>query len=71
MKQLRHFIGNFYKECWQHRAHIMAPLTALTSLSNLAFRKRWTSVEKQVFEQIKLMITSNVLLTYAQSKRAF
>jgi hypothetical protein len=67
VKQLCHFIGfvNFYKAFWQHRAHIMAPLTALTGLSNSAFQKPWTSVEKEVFEQIKLMIPSNVLLAYA------
>jgi hypothetical protein len=49
----------------------MAPLTALTGLSNSAFQKPWTSVEKQVFEQIKLMIASNVLLTYADPNVPF
>ena len=34
LKQLRAFIGfiNFYKDYWSKRAHIMAPLTALTGL---------------------------------------
>jgi hypothetical protein len=73
LKQLRHFIGfvNFYKEFWEHRAHIMAPLTALTGLSNSALRKRWGPREKQVFEKIKLMIASHVLLTYPDPNLPF
>jgi hypothetical protein len=53
------------------KVHIMAPLTALTGLSNSAFRKRWNTTTKQVLEQIKLMISSNVLLTYADPNVPF
>ena len=43
-KQLRRFIGlvNFYRDMWQHRSTLLAPLTKLTSKS---VPWKWTDVE--------------------------
>jgi hypothetical protein len=42
----------------------MAPLTGLTDLSNKKFHQCWTYHQYNVFNQIKLMIVSPVLLNY-------
>ena len=48
-KQLRQFIGmiNFYRDMWQKRSEILAPLTVLTSkMSNMTGKKSNKSVLK-------------------------
>jgi hypothetical protein len=67
IKQLHHFIGfvNFFKAFWEYGAHIIMPqLTDLTGLSNKKFQQCWTSCRKCIFEEVKLLITSHILLNY-------
>ena len=51
-KQLRKFIGmvNFYRDMWIHRSHIMAPLTALTSIKR---KWKWEKEHQEAFEATK------------------
>ena len=51
-KQLRRFIGmvNFYRDMWLHRSHIMAPLTALTSVKR---KWKWEKEHQDAFEATK------------------
>jgi len=48
-KQLWHFLGmvNYYRDVWQRRSHILAPLT---KLSSKAVPYKWGPVEQQAFE---------------------
>lgn len=70
--QLRSFIGmvNFYRDFWQKRAHIMAPLTALTKAD-----KRqplpWTAACDSAFQQVKAIIAEEVLLYYPDPNKQF
>jgi hypothetical protein len=49
----------------------MAPLTELTSLGNKKFHQCWTYHHKHVFDKIKLMIASHVLLNYPAPSLAY
>ena len=73
LKQLRAFIGmvNFYRECWKKRAHVMAPLTALTKVPRKDFSKHWTDKATEAFKATKAMIAHDVLLTYPDPNKVF
>ena len=60
-KQLRQFIGmiNFYRDMWQKRSEILAPLTALTSKS---VKYDWKDEHKKCFDAIKHVIGRELLL---------
>ena len=62
-KQLRQFIGmiNFYRDMWQKRSELIAPLTALTS-NNVKYD--WKDEHQQCFDAIKRVIGREVLLGY-------
>ena len=62
-KQLRQFIGmiNFYRDMWQKRSEILAPLAALTS-KNVKYD--WKDEHQKCFEAIKRVIGREVLLGY-------
>ena len=62
-KQLRQFIGmiNFYRDMWQKRSELLAPLTALTS-KNVKYD--WKDEHQKFFEAIKSVIGREVLLGY-------
>ena len=66
LKQLRSFIGlvNFYRLFWKSRAHIMAPLTALTKVERKDFAKSWTQQHTDAFNAVKRMVCQEVLLAY-------
>jgi hypothetical protein len=66
VKQLRSFIGmiNFYRDMWRHRSHVLAPLTALTKVSNKKFAQHWDADCDRAFAAVKAMICQDVLLTY-------
>ena len=67
---LRSFVGliNFYRDMWQHRSHLLAPLTTLLSKN---IKWRWTDVEQRAFDDIKLMISRDVLLAYPDFSKPF
>ena len=62
-KQLRQFIGmiNFYRDMWQKRSEILAPLTALTS-KNVKYD--WKDEHQKCFDAIKHVIGRELLLVY-------
>ena len=51
-RQLRHFLGmiNYYRDMWQCRSHILAPLTAMCSAKAKYF---WGDKEQEAFKDIK------------------
>jgi len=52
LRQLRAFIGmvNFYRDFWKKRAHVMAPLTALTKVPRKEFLKHWSDDAAAAFK---------------------
>jgi len=56
------FIGavNFYQNMWPCRAHLLAPLTALTGEHHF----EWLAIHQQVFDQLKATIAKDALLHY-------
>ena len=69
-KQLRRFIGlvNFYRDMWQKRSELLAPLTDLTS-KNVPFK--WTDMHQDAFKEVKCSICENVMLSYPDFSEPF
>ena len=69
-KQLRQFIGmiNFYRDMWQKRSELLAPLTSLTS-KNVKYE--WKDEHQRCFEDIKRVIGNEVLLGYPDFNAPF
>ncbi|MGH7973989.1 MAG: RNase H-like domain-containing protein, partial [bacterium] len=69
-KQVRHFIGlvNYYRDMWPRRAHILAPLTRLTS-NKVKFE--WDEEEEAAFKNMKSLITSDALLRFPDHFKPF
>ncbi|MGH7973976.1 MAG: RNase H-like domain-containing protein, partial [bacterium] len=69
-KQVRHFIGlvNYYRDMWPHRAHILAPLTRLTS-NKVKFN--WAEEEDAAFNEMKSLISQDVLLRFPDHSKSF
>ena len=69
-KKLRQFIGmiNFYRDMWQKRSELLAPLTALTS-KNVKYD--WKDEHQRCFEAIKSVIRQKVLLGYPDFNAPF
>ena len=69
-KQLRQFIGmiNLYRDMWQKRSELLAPLTALTS-KNVKYD--WKNEHQRCFEDIKRVIGREVLLGYPDFNAPF
>ena len=70
LKNLRHFIGmiNFYRDMWQKRSEILAPLTALTSKN---FKYDWKDEHQKCFDAIKCVIGCELLLAYPDFSASF
>ena len=62
-KELRRFIGmvNYYRDMWPKRSHLLAPLTALTSVKT---KWEWTQQCQNAFSAMKQLIARETLLTY-------
>ena len=71
VKDLRSFIGavTYYRMMFPNRAHILAPLTALTSQKsgNVA----WSAECQHAFDTIKAILSSDVLLRYPDHNQPF
>ena len=67
-KQLRSFIGaiNYYRDLFPRRAHIMAPLTSLTSKPF-----KWGSVEEEAFRKVKSIIAVDCMCRYPDLNEPF
>ena len=70
--QLRSFIGmiNFYRDFWNKRAEILAPLTKHTKLKK-GSTIPWGEQEKLAFQQIKAVLAEEVLLYYPDPNKEF
>ena len=69
-KQLRSFIGmvNYYRDVWPKRAHLLAPLSAMTSTKA---KWVWTKEHQEAFDNMKLLIAKETLLTYPNFNKTF
>ena len=69
-KTLRSFIGmvNFYRDVWPQRAHILAPLSKMTSAN---VKWNWTEECQQAFDKMKMLIAKETLLTYPDFSKPF
>jgi hypothetical protein len=67
--ELRSFIGmvTHYKDMWKNRAHILAPLTDLTK--NVQYE--WKDIHQKAFQDIKKVISTEVLLAYPDHNKPF
>ena len=59
---------NFYRDMWQKRSELLAPLTALTS-KNVKYD--WKDKLQKCFDAIKRVIGREVLLAYADLNAPF
>ena len=73
LRELRHFIGmvNFYRPMFEKHAHILTPLMGLTKVSPQAFRKMWKEEHSKAFEEVKAMVSREVLLAYLDLNAEF
>jgi hypothetical protein len=69
-KELRQFIGivNYYRDMWFFRSELLAPLTSLTS-SKVKFE--WLPAHQLAFTKIKMVIETEVLLSYPYFDKPF
>ena len=76
VRQLRGFIGmvNYYRDMWPHRAHILAPLTAQTGSPKKGERAAkfiWTPSMQKAFDQMKALMSQDVLCAYPNHNEPF
>ena len=71
VKDLRSFIGTvtYYRTMFPKRAHILAPLTALTSQKS--GNVTWSAECQQAFDTIKAILSSDMLLRYPDHNKPF
>ena len=69
-KQLRSFIGmvNYYRDMWQGRSDLLAPLSALTSKKA---KWLWTDVHQASFDSMKKAIARETILAYPDFNKPF
>ncbi|MGH3054181.1 MAG: RNase H-like domain-containing protein, partial [Gaiellaceae bacterium] len=69
-KEVRHFVGlvNYYKNMWPKRAHVLSPLTALTSNKTPFI---WTEIHTKAFNEMKALVSQDVLLRFPDEKLPF
>lgn len=69
-RQLRSFIGliNYYRDAWIRRSDILAPLAALTGKNS---KWNWTEVEQKAFDDIKRIVSREVLLSFPKFNKTF
>ena len=67
---MRQFIGmiNFYRDMWQTRSELLAPLTDLTS-KNIKYN--WKDEHQKCFDAIKCVIGHEVLSAYPDFNAPF
>jgi RNase H-like domain found in reverse transcriptase len=69
IKQIRAFLGmvRYYHDMWPRRSHILAPLTELTGKKAFV----WEDKHQQAFEQMKALISTDMLLAYPNHNKPF
>jgi RNase H-like domain found in reverse transcriptase len=59
---------NYYCDMWKQRSHLLAPLTALTSVKT---KWQWTSTQQDAFDAIKTLVAKDTLLSYPDFSEPF
>jgi hypothetical protein len=61
--QLRHFLGmiNYYRDMWQNRSHMLAPLTGLVSPP---VKYKWREWQQKSCDEIKQKLSQEILLAF-------
>jgi hypothetical protein len=69
-KELRCFIGmvNYYHDMWVHRSELLTPLTSMTSKNG---KFNWIYEHKNAFENTKIIICREVMLTFLDFSKPF
>jgi hypothetical protein len=69
-RELRRFIGmvNYYRDMWVRRSSLLAPLTSMAS-KNVKFK--WTDEHQKAFDDIKIIICREVMLTFPDFYKPF
>ena len=69
-KEVRSFVGmiNYYRDMWIRRSEILAPLTKLCSKST---KFSWGEEQQKAFEQIKKVVSQEILLAYPDFNELF
>jgi hypothetical protein len=73
---VRGFVGmvNYYRDMWPHRSHILAPLTAKTGAPKNCIKLpafQWTPDMQKAFDQMKALMTADVLCGYPDHNKPF
>ncbi len=76
LKLLRDFVGmvNYYRDMWPHRSQILAPLTAKTGTPKKGVKPpafQWTPDMQTAFDQMKALMTADVLCAYPDHNKPF
>ncbi len=76
LKLLRGFVGmvNYYRDMWPHRSHILVPLTAKTGAPEKGVKPpafQWTPDMQKAFDQMKALMTADVLCAYPDHTKPF
>jgi hypothetical protein len=68
--QLRHFLGmfNYYRDMWQTRSHMLAPLTGLVSP---LVKYKWGEEQQKAFDEIKQKVSQEKLLAFPDFEKEF
>jgi hypothetical protein len=69
-RQLRHFLGmiNYYRDMWQKRSHMLAPLTGLMSP---LVKYKWGEEQQKAFDEIKQKVSKETLLAFPDFEKEF
>ena len=72
VKKLSRFVGmiNFYRDMWQHRFHMLTPLTNLIKVKSKA-KFIWEAEHEKYFQSCKQALRRDVLLAYPDLKKPF
>jgi cbb3-type cytochrome oxidase cytochrome c subunit len=70
-RHLRHFLGmiNYYRDMWQKRSHMLAPLTGV--VSSLLVKYKWGEEQQKAFEEIKQKVSQETLLAFPDFEKNF
>ena len=72
VKDVRRFLGmvQYYRDLWQHRSHILAPLTELTGKKK-GEKFKWSDACQEAFEQTKSLLVRDIMLAYPNFSKKF
>jgi hypothetical protein len=59
---------NYYKDMWQNRSHMLAPLTVLVSP---LVKCKWGEEQQKAFDEIKQKLSQETLLAFPDFKKDF